>query len=235
MNFTPISESNLTNGLIIYFKKINNETMFSKITFILLVCSSAIAQYEDYESYQTFSDLDQNQRDYGLTLLSSFIYTDISESNSVTGQTFSDRKRNLLIYDFKMGYIFRGGFYFGLLYSGDTQDIDTTSPKTNRESLGLTFGIVRRGFSFMGSYMPYSRQSISGALDVTEYSKGSGFQLDFSYYFRLGRFLSIGPQLAYKSYQYNEAEDLTNFDSTANSKHRVLTPMLSLLINLYRG
>lgn len=206
------------------------------LMFTVFFSISSHAQYEEYESYQTFSDLDKYQRDYGLVVIPAGIYYLIDESNSVPGATVSDRQREVLLYDLRMAYIFRGGFTFGLLYSGESQNINNGGPKTDRSSIGLSFGYIKWGWTFVGSYLPYSLQTLSGTTDVSEYSKGSGFQLDFAYHFRLSPYFSIGPQLSYKNIIYKEGESATtNLDATADSNHSVLTPMISLMINLYRG
>lgn len=206
------------------------------LTIVLLFSLPLHAQYDEYESYQTFSDLDKYQRDFGLVVLPAGVYYLIDENNEVPGAGVTDRQREVMLFDVRMAYIFRGGFTFGLLYSGESQDINRGGPKTQRNSIGLTFGYIKWGWTFMGSYLPYSVQTLSGTTDVSEYSKGSGFQLDFAYHFRLGRFFSIGPQLTYKNIIYKEAESAaTSVDADSNSKHSVLVPMVSVMINLFRG
>lgn len=203
---------------------------------IVFASSNLFAQYEEYESYQSFSDLDKYQRDFGLIITPSLMYTGVDEANDVPGATVNDYSRNLFFYDIKMGYIFRGGFYFGLLYAGETQNIDFSNPQTSRESVGLSIGYYRFGFAISGTYFPYSKQTITGADDASEYSDGMGYQLDLAYYFRLGRYFSIGPQMVYKTINYKEAESATGtIDVDGNSKHTIFTPMISLLFNLYRG
>lgn len=203
---------------------------------LFFLSSYSSAQYEEYESYQTFSDLDKYQRDYGLVLLPGAVYYSIQESNTVGSSTVSDRKRNVLFYDARMYYIFRGGFTFGLLYGGESQDINGGAPKTQRTNIGMTFGYIKWGWTALATYLPYSVQTLSGTTDVSEYSKGSGFQMDFAYHFRLGSNFSIGPQITYKNIQYKEAESATtSVDADASSTHTVVVPMISIMINLFRG
>ncbi len=214
----------------------NNGSMQRTIFIFVLLCSSlSFGQYEDYKSYETFSDLDKWQRDYGLVLVPSLFYNRIEENNEVTSGGVSDRTRSLLFYDIQLGYIFRNGFYFGVLYTGESQDIDDSSPLTNRESLGASIGYIKYGWAFKGTLFPYSKQALEN-VTVSDYTEGWGYQLDAAYYFRLGRFFSIGPQLVFKSFQYGKAESAaTSVTTDANSQHDVFTPMLSILINLYRG
>lgn len=198
----------------------------------------AQAQYEDYASYETFSELDRYQRDYGLVFLPSLIWMDIQEDNRINGTTVGDRGRNLLLYDVRLGYIFRGGFYFGILYSGDSVDVDTNSPKIQRESLGASFGYIYRGWAMTATWFPYSEQTLGGSNtnNVGRFSKGMGFQLDAAYYYRLNEYISLGPQLVYKNFQYSEAvSSATNIHADADSNHSVLTPMLTFMFNIYRG
>ncbi len=204
--------------------------------FIILFAHSAVqAQYEDYKSYETFSDLDKWQRDYGLVFSPSLFYNRIDENNQVTGGGVADRTRSFLFYDIQLGYIFRNGFYFGVLYTGETQDIDGSAPLTSRTSLGASFGYVKYGWALKGTFFPYSKQALENVAE-SDYTEGLGFQVDATYYFRLGRFLSIGPQLVYKSFRYGKAESAsTNVTADASSQHDVFTPMISFLINIYRG
>ena len=204
----------------------------------LFFASTALGQsaYEEYESYQTFTDIDKYQRDYGLVFLPAMMYTSVDENNSLdNGGSINSRGRDLFFYDVKLGYIFRGGFYFGLQYSGDAVDINGSQPKNTRESVGISFGYNRAGVALTGTFFPYSKQTLEGA-DAAQYSDGMGFQLDAAYYFRLGNYFSFGPQLTYKSIQYTEAESAsTNVNFDANSTHGIFTPMLAIMINLYRG
>lgn len=210
--------------------------MLKIIIAVLLTSTAAFSQYEEYESYQTFSDIDKYQRDYGLVVIPSLMYSSVDESNEVTGASVNDRARDLFFYDFKIGYIFRGGFYFGLLYAGESVDINSNSPKTTRESLGASIGYIRHGWSLAATLFPYSKQDLDGTADVAKYSEGLGFQLDAGYFFRLSPYFSLGPQLTYKSIQYSDAESATtSVTADANSTHSVFTPMLTLMINLYRG
>ena len=207
------------------------------LTLLFFSCLGE-AQYEDYGSYETFSELDRYQRDYGLIFVPSLMYVDIQESNSVSVGSANDRARGIFLYDMRLGYIFRGGFYFGILYAGESQDVEnsaSSTPSTTRESVGLSFGTLYKGWSFIGTLFPYSRQNLENA-DANSYSEGFGFQLDAAYYFRMGRYFSIGPQLVYKSIRYRRGENAaTNINVDASSEHRVFTPMVSMIFNLHRG
>lgn len=209
--------------------------------FVFLIClffsATTFAQYDDYQSYQTFTDLDRDQIDFGLVFVPSFGYLSINEQNDVPGDTVIDRKRDVLLYDLRMGYVFRGGFYFGILVTGESHEVNTRAPKADRQGVGLSLGFLKNGWNVTGHFFPYSKQELVGTGDtISEYSNGTGFQLDAAYYFRISRYVSVGPQLVYKSFQYGEAENsVTNNDSSAGSTHTVLSPMLSFMFNLYRG
>ena len=232
----PVWALKSMNGLINLYDHQIIRSMFRILIFILLTGPQVFAQYEDYGSYETFSDLDKYQRDYGLIFTPSLIYTTIEESNQVGTNTVSDRSRGLLFYDIRLGYVFRGGFYFGLLYAGETQEVNSSAPTTSRESLGISFGYLRHGWSLSGTFFPYSKQTLTNTTDVSQYSEGLGFQVDAAYYFRIGNYFSVGPQLVFKSINYGQAESATtSVNANASSTHSVFTPMLSMIINLYRG
>jgi hypothetical protein len=210
------------------------------LIFVLcLISSVSRAQYEDYDSYETFSELDRFERDFGLMMTPSFMYLDVNEDNDVTNVTVNDRIRGLLFYDIRLGYGFHSGFYFGILYSGETQNVEnsaTSSLQNSRESIGLTVGYIKRGWALTASFLPYSKKTASTEVtDIAVYSEGMGFQLDAAYYFRLGRFVSVGPQLTFRSIQYRKGEQAANqVNSDANSQHTIFTPMISMIFNLYR-
>jgi hypothetical protein len=206
------------------------------ILSLLFVPHLAWSQYEDYASYDSFTELDNRQKDWGLVFLPSFIYTSTSEANETTGATAIDYERTTLSYDVRIGYIFKSGFYFGCLYAGENSDVDNSLPETSRTSFGFSFGYIKWGFQAAATFYPYSRQEITSAPNIVQsYSKGTGFQVDVGYLYRLNDTFSVGPQLVYKSINYGEAISTTNAVTDANSAHNIFTPMLAVMINLYRG
>ncbi len=208
------------------------------VVLILFFSFPAFSQYEDYQSYETFSDLDKYERDYGLIFTPGLMYSNVDENNQVAVAPVNNRTRGLLFYDARLGYVFRSGFFFGILYAGETQDINSGGTKTSRESVGMSLGYIKWGWAFTGTFFPYSKQEIliPGNTDVATYSEGLGFQVDAAYYFRLGRYFSVGPQFVYKSLRYGKAESATtSVNANASSQHSVFTPMISMIINLYRG
>lgn len=172
---------------------------------------------------------------YGLVLVPSVMFNNINENNQATGATLVDRSRSLLFYDIRLGYISLSGFYFGFMFAGETQDINTRSPVSTRQSMGVSFGFIKYGWALTGSLLPYSKQALTNSADIANFSEGMGYQVDVAYYFSLGRYFSVGPQLVYKDIHYGKAENAsTRVNSDASSQHNVFTPMLSMMINLYR-
>jgi len=211
--------------------------MLRLILVLCFISSSALAEdYDEYKTYDTFTELDKYQRDFGLIFLPGLMYSNIEENNEISGATVSDRKRGLIYYDVRLGYIFHSGFYFGILYGGESQDINNSQPMTSRESVGMSFGYMRRGWAFTGTFYPYSKQTLENTTDISAYTEGLGYQLDAAYYFRIGSHFSFGPQLVFKSFRYGKGENATtSVNNDASSQHDVFTPMITIMINLYRG
>ncbi|MCJ8275294.1 MAG: hypothetical protein MJK18_00495 [Bdellovibrionales bacterium] len=206
------------------------------IIFATLFSVNSWAQYEDYESYQTFSDLDEYQRDYGLVFMPAATFFQVDENNSVSGQNVNNRKREIFLYDLKLYYIFRGGFTFGLLYGNERQVVNSNAPKTERTNIGLTFGYVRWGWTALATYLPYSIQTLEGTADISEYSKGTGVQVDLAYHLRLSRWFSVGPMMSYRYINYDQAENATtSVNANASSTHSEFIPFISLMFNIHRG
>ena len=205
---------------------------------ILLVLLQALsisvshAQYEDYEGYQNFGLDESRYTEYGFAFTPSLIYLDITEDNQYTGGTATDRSRTVGLYDLRLGYFFRRGFYFGMAYSLENQKINQSGVETDRTSIGMTLGYKKRGWTLFATYFLHSAQTLENTSDnITDYSKGSGFQFDFSYHFKVSPFFSLGPMVTYKSFQYKEAQNSSNSTTDASSTHSALTPMLSLMFH----
>ena len=210
--------------------------------FLLILISTflgfdqASAQYEDYSSYQSFTDLDEAQTDYGLYFSPSLMYLAVDEDNEINNFNATDRSRGVLAYDLKLGYIFRDGFSFGILFSADNVTVNGGNPENDRESVGLNFGYMTGGFAISATYFLTSTQNLTGAGDVSQYSEGTGYQVDVGYFYRLNSFFSLGPQIVYKSFTYTEGESATTrLKADASSTHTFFTPMFAMFFNLYRG
>ena len=198
-----------------------------------LTLSLSHAQYQEYDDYQSFGLDESRYTGYGFAFTPSLIYLDINEDNQYTGGTATDRTRTVSLYDLRLGYFFRKGFYFGMAYAIENQKINQNGVKTDRTSIGMTLGFKKKGWTLFAAYYLHSAQTLENAGDfITDYSKGSGFQFDFAYHFKVTHFFSLGPMVTYKSFQYKEAQNITNSTTTANSTHSTLTPMLSLMFHL---
>jgi|GEM_PF-3465084 len=211
------------------------------LLFVLLSFFAADhAQARDYGDYHS-DPYDSKQKSsssanrlMGYLLMPSFTYVDINERNSVTGGTATNYERGLTLMDFKLGHTFRGGFYFGLMYSNESHGVSDLSLVNNRESFGVSAGYLKGGWSFVGTYFFQSRQLIEPETEAyIEYDEGSGFQIELGYHFYISKYIHVGPTVVYKDFRYSEAEDSAGTDAEADSRHSVITPMLSLIFVLH--
>lgn len=211
------------------------------ILFILLTLFATdqahARDYGDYHSdpYERESDHSSSKgRHWGYLFMPSFTYVDINEENSVTGGTPNNYRRGLTLMDFKLGHTFRGGFYFGLMYSNEFHGVSDLDLVNSRESFGVSLGFIKSGWSLLGTYFFQSRQQIEPDTEpYVEYDDGMGFQIEVGYHFSLNKYIHVGPTLVYKNFQYGEAEDSAGTDAEADSNHSLVTPMLSFIFVLH--
>lgn len=173
----------------------------------------------------------------GVLFAPALTYLTISETNSVSSlPTASNHNRNLSFYDIKLGHVFEGGFYFGVAYAIESQDIDNGGPKTNRDSFGISAGYKYEGFLGIAHYYLTSKQKVTSTTDpVGDYSDGSGFQIDLSYHWFITDYFGIGPMLSYKSFSYKKAEAITTgTDYSSSANHSLFLPMVNMIFYLYK-
>lgn len=116
-----------------------------------------------------------------------------SESRGLGGST-NDVTRTMI--DFSAGKVWPNGFTLGFLYG--TENNEYPGGAQNRTGLGPSVGWMKnksQGFYIIGTY--FVSLAMSGGY------KGKGNQIDVGYRFMLDK-LAIGPQLSFKSFEYNE-------------------------------
>ncbi len=119
------------------------------------------------------------------------LYRKTSETNGV--------ETTQLNWDFKLG-IEDGKLYYGLIYA--TEDQSNTGPIYTRTSYGPTIGYNgANGYAHLSYF--FSSEFEAGGATVLE---GTGFQFDVGYLFKLTGALSVGPQITYKTFEYDETD-----------------------------
>lgn len=180
-----------------------------------------------------------NESDSGVIFSPGVTYLSINESNSVPDLSGTgSNTRNISFYDLKLGHVFNNGIYFGVAYAIENQKVNSGGDYgTDRTSFGLSFGYKYEGFLGILHYYLNSKQDIDSATDpARNYADGTGLQVDLSYHWFFGNYFGIGPMLTYKNFWYKKAEAVTTgTDSSANSNHSIILPMVNMIIYFYRS
>ena len=135
---------------------------------------------------------------------------------TVSGQTTELRL------DFKVGYILPMGLYVGGMYASTNSDDGTNSNGGNL--MGPTIGY----YSMMGFYSLFTYH-ILGEEDFgsDKYTGAQGPQADIGWIFPLTSYFAIGPQITWRSIEYDKFESNgTSVDT--NRKDTSIAPYVSL-------
>ncbi len=120
--------------------------------------------------------------------------------------------------DARLGYILPMGIYLGGMYAIENNE--------NNSSYygGLSVGYYNSGFSLIGTYHLLGEYDPDGA---SKYTGASGIQVDLSYAFMVASNFALGPQISYRSVEYDKLEvSGVEFDSTR--KETQILPMINL-------
>ncbi len=105
--------------------------------------------------------------------------------------------------DIKFGYEMSNNIFLGLIYHSGITTISSseTTTKYKRTGYGPAIGYHMSKYFIHGSYF----MSLENDRDnETIFKKGSGFQIDFGWLFKIGSNFSITPELSYRSFSYKE-------------------------------
>lgn len=111
---------------------------------------------------------------------------------------------------------------YGAIYSMSAND----SSDANRTSYGLTAGYYSEKDFYLNAHYFLSSKYKAGA---TEYTKGSGYQIDVGMLSKISSSVYIGLLVALKNFSYSEAET-GGVTSSISATHREVLPMFSLAI-----
>jgi hypothetical protein len=147
----------------------------------------------------------------------------MSRETEMTQPAAASGKQSETRIDVKLGYVLPMGLYLGGMYASTSEKNGTVTDKGS--SIGPTIGY----FSMMGFYTLFTYYII-GQMDSTppnKFTGGKGPQVDVGWVFPISAYFSIGPQITWRSLEYNKFETAgVSLDS--DYKATSIAPYLSL-------
>ena len=176
--------------------------MFKKILFTCIAFASCLTQADLSKTLVFSLDTIYLDRDY----------TD----NNVTSQSkITDTDLRLIRVDKKFGI---GGIYS--ISSNDSSD-------SNRTSLGLSAGYYsEKDFYLNAHYFFSSKYKFNGN---SEYTKGTGYEIDLGFLSKVTSSFYVGLMVAHKSFSYSEVS-VSGVTSSTSASHRELIPMFTFAV-----
>lgn len=127
--------------------------------------------------------------------------------------------------DIRLGYQFKFGFYIGALYSLSDQEFDDFSLGNSGFLAGPTVGLTTKGmYLFVTGIVVGDRDLNTG---LVKYTRARGLQIDLGYAARLSKNFRLGPQLTYKTIEYQNAE-FSGIASPTDYNWDAFTPYITL-------
>lgn len=146
-------------------------------------------------------------------------------TNKVDSQGGNPSEDNETRYDIRVGYILPMGLYLGAMYAGGNLKNSDSDIDGSYSSMGPTVGY----YSLMGFYtlLTYHITGNYKPTDNYELSGAKGPQVDVGWVFPLTAYFSLGPQLTWRSLDFDKAQAGTQ-TTDVDIKHTSIAPYLSL-------
>lgn len=127
--------------------------------------------------------------------------------------------------DFRLGYKFKFGLYIGGFYGLTDQEFDVFNNGNSGFLAGPTIGLANSGvYLFVTGVILGDRDLNSG---LVKYTGARGLQIDLGYGAPLSKNLRLGPQITYRTIQYEDAE-LNGFPNPTDYQFESITPYITL-------
>ncbi len=120
--------------------------------------------------------------------------------------------------DARLGYLMPNGLYLGGIYAIENNDAASSYYG------GASVGFVSGGFSLIGSYFLLGEYDPDGDL---KYTGATGFQGDISYAHMIASNFAIGPQISYRSVEFDKRDNAGTETDSDRSDTQIL-PMINL-------
>ena len=146
-------------------------------------------------------------------------YSDKSEINNTESESTETRL------DARFGYVLPMGLYLGGTYSYFNQENCSGSTCTDGggNMLGPTIGY----YSMRGFYTLFTYHITGEAGDDPKFTGAQGPQVDVGWVFPLSSFFAIGPQLTWRSIEYDKVET-SGVSQDTDLKNTSIAPYVSL-------
>ncbi len=126
--------------------------------------------------------------------------------------------------DLRLGYVLPMGLYLGGMYSFINSE---TCGATCTDNSGFLVGPTLGYHSMMGFYTLLTYHIMGEQGDQTKFTGGKGPQVDIGWVFPISTYVSIGPQITWRSIEYDKVEGSgTSIDT--DLKRTSIAPYLSL-------
>ena len=128
-------------------------------------------------------------------------------------------------FDLKLGYVLPMGLYLGGMYA--FLDSEDCVGNTCSDSSGFYAGPSIGYHSLTGFYALFTYQILGEVGDTNKLTGAQGPQVDLGWVFPLTSYFAIGPQITYRSIEYDKLETPTGSQDT-DTKDTSIAPYVSL-------
>lgn len=136
-----------------------------------------------------------------------------------------NREETFTYLDMKVGYVMPMGLYFGGMYSSTSSE--SCAGGTCSDGSGFNIGPTIGYMSAQGIYAHLTYYIMGEEGDNPKNSGGKGPQIDLGWMFPLSSSFFLGPQLTYRSIEYDTREE-NSISADTDEKDTVIAPYISL-------
>ncbi len=132
-------------------------------------------------------------------------YSSNKVADTVGGTANTITETSAQTIDFRLGLVFSTGAWVGGLYKMENASLGSSANYTGT-AYGPSLGFLLNGLNLIGTYFLGANRSYNNSGTVTQYTPGTGYQIDLGYYFAVTKGFGLGPQLSYKNIKYTQTQ-----------------------------
>ncbi len=178
-----------------------------KLLFVLAFCALSVPAFAN------------------LVIAPSVGYSSSAVNATVPNSLARDTESSSMVLDMKLGYVLPMGLYLGGMYSHISSE--SCSGNICSDSSGFLMGPSLGYFSMTGFYTLLTYHIMGESGDTTKFTGGKGPQVDFGWVFPISSYVSIGPQLTWRSVEFDKIEN-AGLTQTTDIKQTDINPYISL-------